>query len=187
MSRVNIIFLGGFLWGVIEASFGGVAHLFHLPFIGYFMATVGFAVMYQLARHPSDAMGIAAIAAMLKFSDALVFHIPSIAPQIANPVMAILLQGLVFSAVWALSRRESSLMPVLYPYLSFGLFIPAQLFIMKSSTSYAIQYHIVAATIMAAVCFAVSKAARPQLTINRRFAYVSTFSLFIIAVATKVW
>lgn len=110
----------GALWGAVEALFGGLLHLLLPPtYPGKVMVALAMGLMAYAVRRtgrPWIPLGMALIAAPLKLFSAVVFALPVSAPEVMNPVFAILAQGAAFTLfAVALQRR-----PVAVP-LRFGL------------------------------------------------------------------
>lgn len=119
MKTKNIItiFLFGSIWGLIEATIGGVMHIAHVPFTGTMMASIGFALLFAAHRagvRPTQLFLVSAVAASFKFLDALLFPIPFFDIMIVNPAIAIASQGLAFSLVVRFTKlpdRFGALLP----------------------------------------------------------------------------
>lgn len=97
------IALFGSLWGLIEATLGGILHLAHIPYTGTVMASFGLAILYAALRsgvRPAALPAVALVAAAFKFLDAPLFGLPIFTITIANPAVAIATQGLAFSLVF---------------------------------------------------------------------------------------
>lgn len=94
-----MVILLGIVWGFFEAILGGVLHLIHFPFTGVILGGIGFMVLYYAVKRGvkcSHIFIIPVIAAAIKFSDSLIFHLPLVHPYIVKPAISILMQGLVF-------------------------------------------------------------------------------------------
>ena len=50
MNKIITIILFGAIWGLFEATLGGVLHIAHLPFTGTIMASIGFTILYCAMR-----------------------------------------------------------------------------------------------------------------------------------------
>lgn len=98
---IGVVVLGS-IWGLLEATLGGLLHLIHFPYKGAIMGGIGMSIMATfLATHrrPSLLVEIAFIAALFKPLSALIYGQPAFAQFVVNPAMAIILEGLAFSLV----------------------------------------------------------------------------------------
>jgi hypothetical protein len=108
MRHLITIILFGAIWGLFEATLGGVLHIARLPFTGTIMASIGFTILYSALRaeaKPSHLFAMALIASSFKFLDAPLFGLPLLDRTIVNPAVAIASQGLACAVV----LRRSSL------------------------------------------------------------------------------
>jgi hypothetical protein len=108
MKHIVTIILFGAIWGLLEATLGGVLHLARLPITGTIMASIGFAILFAALRagvKPANLATIALVAASFKFLDAPLLGMPVLDRTILNPAMAIASQGLGC----ALFLRKSSI------------------------------------------------------------------------------
>ena len=99
----------GSIWGFLEATLGGYLHLIIFPNKGAIMAGIGVAVMsaaFAIYRKPAMLPGIGVVAASFKLLSAWFFVVPVTSIHIVNPVMAIIFESLVFSAVIALMLNK---------------------------------------------------------------------------------
>lgn len=104
---VRSVVLYGALWGLCEAIFGFLLHLFSrftgMPSLaGFFMFPLGFLFMVggiHSTNRTESAMVIATIAAAIKVSSSVIGPVPWIFVQ--NPAFSILFEGLV---VWLMAR-----------------------------------------------------------------------------------
>ncbi|MGQ9734234.1 MAG: hypothetical protein ACUVQU_04195 [Candidatus Bipolaricaulia bacterium] len=102
------VILFGSLWGLLEATLGGLLHALKLPYTGAIMANLGFAVMaaavavYKRSTLPA---GIGLVAASFKLLDVLIFSLSPLARAVVNPAMAIILEALAFQGVVSLLWR----------------------------------------------------------------------------------
>lgn len=104
--------LFGSLWGVLEATLGGVLHLLHLPFKGQVMANIGFfimAVAVAASRRPLMPLAVGLVAASFKATDALLLSVPLAERMIVNPMIAIVLEALAFQALFlAVTKKQKA-------------------------------------------------------------------------------
>jgi hypothetical protein len=102
MRHLITIILFGAIWGLFEATLGGVLHIAHLPFTGTIMASIGFTILYSALKagaKPAHLFAVALIAASFKFLDAPLFGLPLVDRTIINPAVAISSQGLACAVV----------------------------------------------------------------------------------------
>lgn len=105
----------GSVWGATEALLGGLLHRALPPGMpGRIMLVVAVALLaygYRFTRRAWTPLAMALVAAPLKLVAAPVYALPVLAPEVLNPSLAILAQGLGFAAVCPLlaRRREASL------------------------------------------------------------------------------
>ncbi len=120
-STLAVLLLYGGVWGLMEATVGFLLHLIPRfapvpPLAGMVLFPVG--VLFMLAAvhasgKPAAAAGVAAVAAAIKASSALLAPIPWLFVQ--NPVLSILLEGLVvwgLVAAFAFQRRSARSFPL---------------------------------------------------------------------------
>lgn len=96
------ILVFGSIWGLLEATLGGVMHLVNFPNTGAIMSGFGMAVMgiaLALYRKPVMLIGVGAIAASFKLLNVWILLIPANVPHIINPIAAIILEAAAFSLV----------------------------------------------------------------------------------------
>lgn len=110
MSKRNAVTIAlfGSVWGLIEATMGGLLHFAHVPFTGTIMASIGFALLFaamQGGLKPAELALVSLVAASFKFTDVLIFGASPFDIIITNPAVAIASQGLAFAAVF---RRSPS-------------------------------------------------------------------------------
>jgi len=97
------IALFGSIWGLIEATAGGLLHLARVPFTGTIMSSIGFAILFLALRSGAKLAHLAIIsfvAASFKFLDCWLFGIPVFDITIVNPATAIACQGLAASLIF---------------------------------------------------------------------------------------
>ncbi len=117
MKNLASICLFGSIWGLLEATLGGVLHIAHVPFTGTVMASIGFALLFAAHRagvRPAQLFLVSGVAASFKFFDALLFPIPLFDVMIINPATAIASQGLAVALVVRFSglpKRPLALAP----------------------------------------------------------------------------
>ena len=96
------ILVFGSIWGLLEATLGGVMHLVNFPNTGAIMSGVGMALMgiaLAFYRKPVMLIGIGAIAATFKLLNVWILLIPANVPHIINPIAAIILEAAAFSLI----------------------------------------------------------------------------------------
>jgi len=106
MKQLITVILFGAIWGLFEATLGGVLHIAHLPFTGTIMASIGFTILYSAMKagvKPSQLFAVALVAASFKFLDGPLFGLAFLDRTIVNPAVAISSQGLACAVV--LRRR----------------------------------------------------------------------------------
>jgi hypothetical protein len=101
------ILVFGSIWGLVEATLGGVLHFLHVPLFvkGAIPAGIGISIMAAFVviyRRPKLVFFVAAIAAMFKPLSAVIYVEPIFGPSVVNPGSAILLEGLAFTLVVSL-------------------------------------------------------------------------------------
>lgn len=113
-----ILFLGS-LWGALEAVVGGVLHRVLPPTApGHIMLALAMGILVyavRLTKRPAVPVAMALVAAPLKLASGALFALPIAAPEVLNPAMAILAQGLAISVLAALlwrPDRVTTLIPV---------------------------------------------------------------------------
>ncbi len=127
MKQLIPIILFGAIWGLIEATLGGVLHLVRIPFTGTIMASFGFAVLFAALRsglRPAQLLSVSLVAASFKFLDAPLFHLALVDRTIINPALAIASQGLVFAFIahrWPMNDRIATLAPRMLAAAAGGL------------------------------------------------------------------
>lgn len=109
------ILVFGSVWGLFEATLGGLLNLIIFPNKGAIMSGIGVAVMASalaIYRKPAMLPGIGIVAASFKWLNAWLLFVPPTAVQVINPAMAIFLESLAFSLVTAflMSRIARSLL-----------------------------------------------------------------------------
>ncbi len=116
----------GSIWGFLEATVGGLFHLFNVPNAGAIMAGAGTAVMgaaLAIYRKPAILPAIAIIAASFKLLNVWLLFVPANVPHIVNPVAAIILEALAFSiaVVFLMERIEKNTLNIIWPAVLAGL------------------------------------------------------------------
>ena len=104
------ILLFGSLWGLLEATLGGLLHLAFVPFTGTIMASIGFAILFAAMRagvRPAGLPFVALVAAAFKLLDAPLFGLPLMTMTIVNPAVAIASQGFAFAVLFARAPHAS--------------------------------------------------------------------------------
>jgi hypothetical protein len=96
------ILVFGSIWGLLEATLGGVMHLINFPNTGAIMGGVGMIIMATALayyRKPAMLTGIGVVAASFKLLNVWLLLIPVNVPHIINPIAAIILEAMAFSLV----------------------------------------------------------------------------------------
>ena len=102
MKQLITIILFGSVWGLFEATLGGVLHIAHVPFTGTIMASIGFTILFAALRaglSPAHLFAVASVAAAFKFADSPLFALPLLDRTIVNPAVAIASQGLACALI----------------------------------------------------------------------------------------
>lgn len=102
MTTIITIILFGSIWGLFEATLGGVLHIARVPFTGTIMASIGFTIMFAALRgglKPAHLFAVAGVAAAFKFVDGPLFSLPIFDRTIVNPAVAIASQGLACALI----------------------------------------------------------------------------------------
>ncbi len=98
------ILVFGSIWGLLEATLGGLLNLVIFPNKGAIMGGIGMAVMgaaLAVYRKPAMLSGMGIVAASFKWPNAWLLFVPPSAVQIINPAMSIVFEALAFSVVVA--------------------------------------------------------------------------------------
>lgn len=97
----RIIALAGIMWGILEATLGGIIHAIHINGLSIVLESAGvFAMMYAVinTKKAASAFLVACIATTLKLADIpLMGWIPF--TWVLRPAVHILLEGIVVAAV----------------------------------------------------------------------------------------
>lgn len=122
---IRLIFLAiviGSVWGLLEATVGGVLHSIHFSQKGAVMGGIAIALMSYFVSSTGKPLFLpllGIIAASFKILDSVFFHMPIVSPAIVNPATAIIMEALVFTGVAVLIVRKY---PVMVPaWLGGGL------------------------------------------------------------------
>lgn len=113
MSKVELkmivgIMVMGSIWGMLEATLGGVLHLVYFPYTGAVMANLGFFLMgWTLALYKKTwiPFSMAVVASSFKLLDVVILAVSPFARTIVNPATAIILEGLVLVGVIGITNR----------------------------------------------------------------------------------
>ena len=108
-SLLTILFLGS-IWGFLEATLGGLMHMFELPMTGMLMATVGFTLLHFALKNGVKASHLAyisLIAASFKWFDVVLFSLSPLDRHIVNPAAAIACMGLAASFFYAMNLHRN--------------------------------------------------------------------------------
>ncbi|HEY32783.1 MAG TPA: hypothetical protein G4O10_06720 [Dehalococcoidia bacterium] len=98
------ILVFGSIWGLLEATLGGLLNLVIFPNKGAIMGGIGMVVMgaaLAVYRKPAMLPGIGIVAASFKWLNAWLLFVPPSAVQIINPAISIVFEALAFSLVVA--------------------------------------------------------------------------------------
>lgn len=104
---VGIMAMGS-IWGMLEATLGGVLHLVYFPYTGAVMSSLGFFLMgWALASYKKTwiPFSMAVVASSFKLLDVVILALSPFARMIVNPAMAIILEGLVLVGVIGITNR----------------------------------------------------------------------------------
>ena len=96
------ILVFGSVWGLLEATLGGLLHALIFPNKGAIMCGIGVAIMgsaLAIYRKPVMLPGIGIVAASFKLLDVWLFSLPVASIHIVNPAMAIVFESLAFGLV----------------------------------------------------------------------------------------
>jgi len=153
---IGVLLLGS-IWGLLEATLGGVLHLIDLPNTGAVMAGIGSAIMgiaFVIYRKPSLVPLIGAVAASFKLLD--VWLIPFVPPmKIVSPAWAIVSESLAMGLVMLVAHRRMDSIAVRIVAGALGGFASAALWVLPHSTlASALQY---SATVQTPVPFLVNQ------------------------------
>lgn len=116
-NTVVTVALYGSIWGLLEATLGGVLHLARVPYTGTIMASIGFALLFAALRaglRPGQLVGVSLLAASFKFLDPLIFPVAWNDITVINPAFAIASQGLAMVVIFrdrAVPRSSLALAP----------------------------------------------------------------------------
>jgi hypothetical protein len=105
------ILVFGSLWGLFEATLGGLLNLIIFPNKGAIMSSIGAAIMaaaLALYRKPVMLPGIGVVAASFKWLNSWLLFVPINAVYIINPAMAIVFESLAFGLVAVFLRDRIS-------------------------------------------------------------------------------
>jgi hypothetical protein len=107
------------LWGAVEALVGGVLHRILPPtYPGHVMLALAMGILTYAVRttgRPAVPTAMALVAAPMKLLSGALFVLPWTAPEVLNPALAILAEGLAVSVLAALfwrPGRDAALLPV---------------------------------------------------------------------------
>ena len=95
--------LFGCIWGILEATLGGLLHHLYIPFTGTIMASIGFSILYAAMKsglRPAALAFVALAAASFKFVDPILFSLSPFEKTVINPAIAIATQGLAFALIF---------------------------------------------------------------------------------------